>query len=211
MASKLYDENKMKSFLSTLSLDEIKYGYLNLKLVEVQPSKFFKTYTFKYEVIPTSDEYIILWETLNVFVQAVITYETVTAQIAHQEANLLEEKRGDVSGELAQTYSNEYEDTLKEHPFYSTLPIGRSTKLLKNADTFKDLMKKKHDDPELFSSDTEKVQKFNKIVRGLTRKQQFDPQHQLNLYGSETAPVYEGPRKGGRKSRRSKRKRTRRK
>jgi hypothetical protein len=72
MASKLYDENKMKSFLSTLSLDEIKYGYLNLKLVEVQPSKFFKTYTFKYEVIPTSDEYIILWETLNVFVHSKI-------------------------------------------------------------------------------------------------------------------------------------------
>ena len=62
----------MKSFLSTLSLDEIKYGYLNLKLVEVQPSKFFKTYTFKYEVIPTSDEYIILWETLNVFVHSKI-------------------------------------------------------------------------------------------------------------------------------------------
>jgi hypothetical protein len=72
MASKLYDENKMKSFLSTLSLDEIKYGYLNLKLVEVQPSKFFKTYTFKYEVIPTSDEYIILWETLNIFVHSKI-------------------------------------------------------------------------------------------------------------------------------------------
>jgi hypothetical protein len=72
MASKLYDENKMKSFLSTLSLDEIKYGYLNLKLVEFQPSKFFKTYTFKYEVIPTSDEYIILWETLNVFVHSKI-------------------------------------------------------------------------------------------------------------------------------------------
>jgi len=72
MASKLYDENKMKSFLSTLSLDEIKYGYLNLKLVEVQPSKFFKTYTFKYEVIPTSDEYIILWEKLNVFVHSKI-------------------------------------------------------------------------------------------------------------------------------------------
>jgi len=72
MASKLYDENKMKSFLSTLSLDKIKYGYLNLELVEVQPSKFFKTYTFKYEVIPTSDEYIILWETLNVFVHSKI-------------------------------------------------------------------------------------------------------------------------------------------
>ena len=72
MASKLYDENKMKSFLSTLSLDKIKYGYLNLELVEVQPSKFFKTYTFKYEVIPTSDEYIILWETLTIFVHSKI-------------------------------------------------------------------------------------------------------------------------------------------
>lgn len=64
---------------------------------------------------------------------------------------------------------------------------------------------------KLFPFETTKKEKFNKIVRGLTRKQQFDPQHQLDLYGSETAPVYEGPRKGGRKSRRSKRKRTRRK
>ena len=65
MASNLYDANKMMSFLSTLSLDEIKYRNLNLKLVEVQPSKFFKTYTFKYEVTPTSDEYIILLQSLS--------------------------------------------------------------------------------------------------------------------------------------------------
>lgn len=68
MASNLYDANKMMSFLSTLSLDEIKYRNLNLKLVEVQPSKFFKTYTFKYEVTPTSDEYIILLQSLSKFV-----------------------------------------------------------------------------------------------------------------------------------------------
>jgi len=68
MASNLYDANKMMSFLSTLSLDEIKYRNLNLKLVEAQPSKFFKTYTFKYEVTPTSDEYIILLQSLSKFV-----------------------------------------------------------------------------------------------------------------------------------------------
>ena len=140
---------------------------------------------------------IFLWkkycETLNVFVQAVITYETVTAQIAHQETKLLDEKYSDISGQLAKTYSDDYDDMLKENPTLSTLPRGRSTKLSEAAKkTFEDMTKT---EGQLFSSDTKPVEKSSKNAwweGGLSRS-------------------FLTRRVGRKKTRRSKRKRTRRK
>ena len=136
-------------------------------------------------------------EKLNVFVQAVITYETVFARqngvtveekrkqvaIAHKEANLLEEKyNSGLSGNKAQEYSDDYEEFLEENPTLSALPIGRSTKLLKNADTFKNLTNTE-------GNESERVKKL--FSGGLPRS-------------------FLTRRVGRKKTRRSKRKRTRR-
>jgi broad specificity phosphatase PhoE len=146
-------------------------------------------------------------ETLNVFVQAVITYETVFARqngmtveqkrkqlaIAHKEANLLEEKyNSGLSENTAKEYSNEYEEFLKENPTLSALPIGRSTKLLKNADTFKDL------------TNTEE-ELFNVPHVTLSKKRETD------LFGAGLSRSFLTRRNGRKKTQRSKRKRTRRK